>query len=202
MRSVPAVMRMLSFLDRWRNPQQCQVNFSVIAHSMGNLVLREGLFGFAKRLGFPEFMPYLTEVLMVAADVDSDSLVAGGTGRGITSLSRRVTVYYSRHDNTLSVSRFGKHWGEARLGRNGPNAWALLPRNVVGVDCTDVVAPVAHDVLNRTLEELFAVHSAYWDNDQWESDAAQTLRSVDRAVIDTREPVPELSESAFRLKKP
>jgi esterase/lipase superfamily enzyme len=201
-RSVPAMMRILDYLDRARDPRLCEVNVCVIAHSMGNLVLREGMTAFARRLGYPQFQPYLTEVLMVAADVDSDSLAQGGSGRGITSLSRRVTAYYSRYDDTLSVSRYGKHWGAARLGRNGPSDYDRLPRNVAAVDCTEVVQPTVGGIAGK-VEELMKVHSAYWENPLWQKDAAFTLRSIDRKVITTREAHPELRgypDAAYRLK--
>ncbi len=199
-RSVPAMMRILDYLDRARDPRLCEVNVCAIAHSMGNLVLREGMTAFARRLGYPHFQPYLTEVLMVAADVDSNSLVEGGSGRGITSLSRRVTVYYSRHDDTLSVSRYGKHWGAARLGRNGPSDYDKLPRNVAAVDCTDVVKPTVGGLVGN-VQELLKVHSAYWENSQWQRDAALTLKSVDRKVMPTRTPKPDFPEASYVLKQ-
>ena len=198
-RSVPAVMRLLAYLDRARDPRLCEVNVHVVAHSMGNFLLREGLAAFARRLGYPAKQPYLTEVAMVAADVDADTLAQGGSGFGITSLARRVTAYYSRHDNTLSVSRYAKHWGSARLGRNGPADWSRLPPNVVAVDCTEVVKPIASNVLQMTADELFKVHSSYWQNARWLRDLAQTFTSVDRAVVDTRRSRPDVHAASYAL---
>ena len=47
---------------------------------------------------------------------------------------------------------------------------------------------------------MLGVHSAYWKDDVWLKDAAETLRSTDRKQIDTRCPDPHLGDSAFRLK--
>lgn len=188
MQSVPAVMQMLDFLHNWRDPINCRVNVCVIAHSMGNFVLMQGMLAFWKKLGRPASLPYLSEVLMAAADIDSDSLIVGGAGDGITSLSRRVTVYFTRNDNTLGVSHLIKHPGAARLGRVGPNDVADLPRNVVSVDCTNVIKPVAApgDFIAINFDRLFLVHGSYWNNAEWELDAGDTLLNVDRQLVGTR----------------
>ncbi len=184
MRSVPAVIQMLHFLDQWRDPKGCKVSVCVIAHSMGTFVLEQGMKAFARTLGNPVSMPYLNEVLLVAADIDSDTLVVGGDGTGITSLSRRVTVYFSKWDNTLGLSTLLKHSGTARLGRNGPNDLADLPRNVVAVDCTDLIKPLASnaDILAEDIQSIAQVHSSYWTNAEWCKDASNTLTSLDRTV--------------------
>ena len=204
-RTVPAVMKMLDFLHTYRDPANCPVNVNVIAHSMGSFVLMQSLKAFAGRLGNPAFLPYLNEVLLVAADIDSNALSAGGPGAGITCLSRRVTVYYSRWDNTLAVSRWAKHFGTARLGRNGPGGFASLPRNVAAVDCTDVVQPVAkpQDIVDVNIQALLEVHSSYWRDAQWDMDAARTLQSLDRTVmLETRKPLPPFQDMSFRLLGP
>jgi esterase/lipase superfamily enzyme len=201
MQSVPAVMKLLEFLDNWRDPINCKVQVSVIAHSMGNYVLMQGAQAFWQKLGRPVHVPYLSEVLMVAADITSDALVTNGAGCGITSLSRRVTAYFSRNDNTLGMSHLVKHPGAARLGRVGPNDFANLPPNVVAVDCTNLVKPIASstELLQANFDRLFGVHSAYWNSEDWELDAGDTLLNVDRNLLVTREDVPGLENIKFLL---
>jgi len=77
MQSVPAVMQLLEFLQNWRDPATCKVNVCVIAHSMGNFVMMQGMLAFWKKMGQPARLPNVSEVLMVAADVDSNVLEVG-----------------------------------------------------------------------------------------------------------------------------
>lgn len=203
LRSVPAIIQLIQFLYQWRDPKGCRVNINLVVHSMGAYVLEQGLKVFARSLGNPENHPYLNEVLLVASDIDSDALSQGGDGTGITSLARRVTVYFSRWDNTLGLSALLKHHGNARLGRNGPSNLAALPSNVVAVDCTDVIQPLAKpgDIIGRCIDTLAAVHSSYWANERWRLDAAQTLMGYDRAVQakTTRSPLKGPDGSLFAL---
>ncbi len=149
--------------------QRCDADLCVIAHSMGALLLARACDHAWRALGSPAFAPALSEVLLVAPDLDAEALGPGRSAEAITRMSRRVTVYYSQHDGALrasSIKRLGLTG--ARLGRHGVEG--TVPGNVVPVDCTAHVGG----------------HSEYWASDPWVHDAVATMRGVDRGITWTR----------------
>lgn len=100
--SVTGFVHLMHLIKEIRMPaEECFVDVSMLAHSMGNYVLREGLDYFWKHVGYPWDDIYFTQMLMFAADIAYDSLKSGGSGQAISSFSHRVTFYYSNYDDVL-----------------------------------------------------------------------------------------------------
>lgn len=203
--SFPAVVNVLDALTTRTNLRggACNVNVCVVAHSMGSLVVREGFARFAARVGSPAHLPLLAETVLVAPDIDSDSLQVGGSGAAINALSRRVTVYYNRWDNVLALSQYHKNGGSGRLGRSGPTDYALLDRKVVAVNASEIIRPrnVAGPV-SAASEADQEAHSGYFGNALFYTDLAHTLLSADRAVIPTRRPNQPGATNSYLLHPP
>lgn len=206
--SAPAVAHIMNAL-RTNAAPDCAASICVIAHSMGNLVLREGLRLFSQQMGYPDSLPMLSEVLMVAADVDWDTLTRGGSGRPICQLSRRITAYYNRNDNTLAASQYGKNDATARLGRNGPADLISLDPKAVAVDCGQAIKPRGEFALAEFADKLVKIHSAYFcreseffevpETNPFYRDSAFVLLGTDRNVIPGRVKPTGASEQAFQL---
>ncbi|MDT0501588.1 MULTISPECIES: alpha/beta hydrolase [unclassified Halomonas] len=135
------------FLD-WRegeqfkqDPAPCLKRINVLAHSMGNRVLRETLRVWHK-YSLPGGVPLLfRNTFLVAADIVNESLEEGRSGELIVHSSRNVTVYFASDDLALRASKASNlrnRIASRRLGHTGPEDMIRLPRNVFAVDCDDV----------------------------------------------------------------
>ena len=159
--------------------QACRAVTSVIAHSMGNYVVENAMNVVWTRKNRPLLMSLISQLVMVAADVDNDIFHSGetvehGDGEGIANLSYRVTALYTGRDWVLGTSAGLKHFGKRRLGRSGLDRTTPLPDNVWDVDCTTLIA---------TQVGGLDVHSAYFHEAKCYDLMRLLLRGVDRSVL-------------------
>ncbi|MGE4533364.1 alpha/beta hydrolase [Halomonas sp.] len=135
------------FLD-WRegeqfeqDPTPCLKRINVLAHSMGNRVLRETQRVWRK-YSLPGGVPLLfRNTFLLAADIVNESLEEGHSGELITHASRNVTVYFASDDLALRASKASNlknRIASRRLGHSGPEDMSRVGRNVFAVDCDDV----------------------------------------------------------------
>ncbi|PSL18478.1 alpha/beta hydrolase [Shimia abyssi] len=135
------------FLD-WRNSDAndpevapCLKRINMLAHSMGNRVLRQTLFNWNK-YDLASGVPLMfRNTFMVAADVVNETLHHGHSGELISHASRNVVVYYASDDLALRASKAANlksKIASRRLGHTGPENIGHTPRNVFQVDCDDV----------------------------------------------------------------
>ncbi len=146
------------FLDWRASPDNepdvdpCLKRINVLAHSMGNRVLRQTLQNW-NRYDLASGVPLLfRNTFMVAADVVNETLDEGETGALICHASRNVVVYYASDDLALRASKAANLKNKVasrRLGHTGPENIDRTPRNVFQVDCDDVNTrydkPTGHD---------------------------------------------------------
>ncbi|MEM6676766.1 MAG: alpha/beta hydrolase [Pseudomonadota bacterium] len=129
----------------------CLKRINVLAHSMGNRVLRKTL-SIWNKYDLASGVPLLfRNTFMVAADVVNETLHEGETGVLISHASRNVVVYYASDDLALRASKAANlrnRVASRRLGHTGPEDIDRTPRNVFQVDCDDVNTrydpPVGH----------------------------------------------------------
>lgn len=140
--------RVLEKFLEWRssekyNPEDdpCLKRINVLAHSMGNRVLRETLFAWNK-YDLPRGVPMIfRNTFLVAADVVNETLHEGESGELICHSSRNVIVYHASDDLALRASKASNLKNKVasrRLGHTGPEDIEKTPRNVYRVDCDDV----------------------------------------------------------------
>lgn len=180
--SALAVKHMVHLLFEVTNElTDCISNVSVIAHSMGNYVLREALTSIAGSPHAPAGT-FIDQFLMIGADVSNTSLEPGGKGFGITRFSNRVSVYYTPADSTLSKSK--RKNGRPRLGRTLSSDYIETPDNVVFIDCRLWAN-------GDKIDEIFpndtpSVHSSYRSIPAIIGDMFNVLRGVDREMFPAR----------------
>ncbi|GBD43361.1 hypothetical protein HRbin40_00834 [bacterium HR40] len=125
--------------DRERSAVQCLKHVNLLAHSMGNRLLRFALARFAETHGA---VPALfRSIFMVAADVANETLEPGRPGFAITRAARNVVVYFAADDFALRSSKIANLKNRVvsrRLGHTGPENPDRTPRNVFAVDCDAV----------------------------------------------------------------
>lgn len=161
----------------------CKAKTSIIAHSMGNYVLQKAMQTAWTRKNRPLLMSLVSQLIMVAADVDNDLFGSGeqqtgSDGDAIANLCYRVTALYTGRDPVLGVSAGLKHFGKRRLGRSGLDRSLPLPDNVWDLDCSALIPPDAS-----------GIHSAYFEAPKVLTVMDEILRGLDRKVIQTRPPV-------------
>ncbi|MDX2480555.1 MAG: alpha/beta hydrolase [Desulfuromusa sp.] len=140
--------RVMEKFIAWRssekyNPQgdPCLKRINVLAHSMGNRVLRQTLVAWYK-YDLPKGLPLIfRNTFLVAADVVNETLQEGELGELICHASRNVIVYHASDDLALRASKASNlknNIASRRLGHTGPENIDKTPRNVYRVDCDDV----------------------------------------------------------------
>ncbi|NDY71243.1 hypothetical protein DO021_06750 [Desulfobacter hydrogenophilus] len=140
--------RILEKFLAWRssenyNPQSdpCFKRINVLAHSMGNRVLRETLAAW-NRYDLSDGVPLIfRSTFLVAADIVNESLHKNERGELICHSSRNVIVYHASDDLALRASKASNlknKIASRRLGHTGPEDMQMTPANVYSVDCDDV----------------------------------------------------------------
>ena len=134
------------FLD-WREQdarqmgQPCYKRINVLAHSMGNRVLRETLVAWA-RYDLASGVPLIfRNAFLIASDIVNESLHKGESGELICNSSRNVLVYFASDDLALRASKAANlknKIASRRLGHTGPEDMHKTPNNVFAIDCDDV----------------------------------------------------------------
>jgi esterase/lipase superfamily enzyme len=122
----------------------------VIAHSMGNQVVVEGL----NQQSLMHEDIKLSELILAAPDVDHDGFLA--MAKRIRALVEGMTIYVSSSDKALRLSAFKA--GGPRLGDSSANGPAIFP----DVDTIDVTA-LGEDVFELNHDVFSAARSAIDD---------------------------------------
>ena len=133
-----AVQKFIEYVRSLSRREFCNHEVNLLAHSMGNYVLRFGLQAIRER--HPELLErqIFSDVILVAADEDADALEREDKLQLLSRLARRITVYYTDLDGALWTSDNVK-FNPDRLGRRGPSRISGTPDNVFAVDVTAVI---------------------------------------------------------------
>lgn len=111
----------------------CGKNLHLMAHSMGNRVLKHMVLELLKeRQNLPELFKSIS---LVAADVEYDIFEYDGAFRKLIDMGDKINIYYHRGDNILDISKYTKNFtnrlGRVGRSRNDPNQPAIQE-----FDCT------------------------------------------------------------------
>ncbi len=137
-----SLARALQFFMHWRDqePEEkpCIKRINILAHSMGNRVLRETLSVWNK-YDLANGVPLLfRNTILMAADIVNESLEDDQQGRLISQSSRNVSVYYASDDLALRASKLSNLKNKVasrRLGHTGPEDMDKTQSNVYAIDC-------------------------------------------------------------------
>ena len=146
--------RIFGMFLKWRDGQSeagdpCYKRINILAHSMGNRVLRGALERWAHDYGAVPGV--FRNIFMVAADVANETLEPSESGRYISAACRNVTVYFANDDLALRASKVANLKSKVvsrRLGHTGPEDMAKVAGNVYAIDCDNfnntVDSPAGH----------------------------------------------------------
>jgi esterase/lipase superfamily enzyme len=116
----------------------CTKAINILAHSMGNRVLR-GTFALAVKYYQPQGLPLLfRNIFMASADIDNRSFESGQDGEYISQASRNVVVYHAADDLAMRASKVANvRDATQRLGHTGPQDLDKAAKNIYALDCAD-----------------------------------------------------------------
>lgn len=140
-----AFARMLSKFDSWRKEEAmsdnpCMRRINLLAHSMGNRVLRTSISYWGKYDHHGMVPMLFRNVFMVAADVVNHCFEPGRSAALIPATARNVVVYYANDDLAMPASKVANIKNRLlsrRLGMTGIEDITKVPKNVYEVDCDD-----------------------------------------------------------------
>jgi esterase/lipase superfamily enzyme len=131
------LLQVADFLRGSTAKDACDQRLHLVAHSMGNYVLRHTVQEYVKQSsGRPARI--FDRVLLMAADEDDDTFEYDHKMKPLPSLAKRVNVYFNNEDRAMAISDKTKG-NPDRLGDDGPRAPRSIPGKVTLIDATPVV---------------------------------------------------------------
>lgn len=154
------LLKLTDFL-RGSTPQEaCDQRIHLVAHSMGNYVLRHTVQEVvAHSAGRP--VRIFDQVFLMAADEDDDAFEHEYKLKPLPRLAKRVNVYFNNNDRAMAISDKTKG-NPDRLGDDGPRVPRGIPGKVTLIDCTPVVEGIVE-------------HSYYLDTPKVVADMREVL---------------------------
>jgi esterase/lipase superfamily enzyme len=168
----------------------CKIQVSIMAHSMGGYVVREAFRGAdkARTAQIPSNWR-VGQMVFFAADVSSSCFATGGEMEPVFSHSGRLTNYFSGYDTALAVSNVKNMDISSRVGRVGMPADKPTSHKAIDVNCGDQYA--SRNGKQFKVIDGMESHSWYLEDSVWYDDLVHTLRGeFDRNLITTRRPDP------------
>ena len=170
------LLKLNDFFQKMAREDVCEQRIHLVAHSMGNYVLRHALQELRRqsRGGIPRLFD---QIFLMAADEDDDAFELDHKLRLLPRLGRRVNVYFNRGDTAMAISDATKG-NPDRLGDDGPRSPFQVPGKVTQIDCTYVVEG--------------AIEHSYYLEPRVARDMAQAMEGLDpldvegRAFLDDR----------------
>jgi esterase/lipase superfamily enzyme len=153
-----SLLRLLDFLQEMDRKEWCGRNIHLVAHSMGNYVLRNALQAMLSDLGARPLPRIFRNIFLMAPDEDDDAFERDDKLARLPELADSVSVYFARDDRALLISH-GTKANPNRLGSTGPRTLTSLPHKVVLVDCSDVsstddIADARHQYYRKRAEVI------------------------------------------------
>ena len=131
------LLKLADFLRGSTPEEVCDQRIHLVAHSMGNYVLRHTVQEIVKHSsGRP--VRLFDQVFLMAADEDDDAFEHDYKLKPLPRLAKRVNVYFNNNDRAMAVSDKTKG-NPDRLGDDGPRVPRGIPGKVTLIDCTSVV---------------------------------------------------------------
>ena len=182
-----SLLRFLGYLRDLDRGAWCNAGIHLVAHSMGNYVLRQTLQAMISDLGGRTLPRVFKTIFMMAPDEDDDAFEDPKKLARLPELGESVHVYFARNDLALTISDKTKG-NPDRLGSTGPRTLTSLPHKVTLVDC----APVSD-----TGSVTDARHQYYRKRPEVLEDVRQVLAGTAPEQVLGREWIP--ARNCFRI---
>lgn len=154
------LMKLSLFLRTTPEGVACKQKINLIAHSMGNYVLRNALQQAKKISDSAPLNRIFDNIILTAADEDNDAFEFDYKLARLPDLAQRITVYFNNGDLALNISDHTKG-NLDRLGHDGPSKPHQISAKVVIVDVSDVVSGLVehsyHQENDKVVKDIIAV---------------------------------------------
>ena len=181
------LLKLADFLRGSTPKEACDHRIHLVAHSMGNYVLRHTVQEIlAHHPGRPPRI--FDQVFLMAADEDDDTFEHDYKLKQLPRLAKRVNVYFNNGDRAMAISDKTKG-NPDRLGDDGPRVPRGIPGKVTLIDCTPVV--------ERHTDGLVE-HSYFLNNPKVVADMRQVLVGTPSDQFSNRDYIHETNR--YRLK--
>jgi esterase/lipase superfamily enzyme len=178
------LLKLTDFLRGAPAEEACAQRIHLVAHSMGNYVLRHTVQEVvAQSPGRP--VRIFDQVFLMAADEDDDAFEYNHKLKRLPRLAKRVNVYFNNNDRAMAVSDKTKG-NPDRLGDDGPRVPRGIPGKVTLIDCTPVVKGIVE-------------HTYYLNTPTVVADMREVLAGKESDVIGGRDYVQD--SNRYRLRK-
>ncbi len=178
-------LKVAKFLRGVTPEEECRQSVHLLAHSMGNYVVRHAVQEIERHSsGRPSRV--FDQIFLMAADEDDDAFEHRHKLLPLPRLAKRVNVYFNNEDLAMDISDKTKGHPD-RLGADGPRLPRSVPGKVTLIDCTPVVAGVFE-------------HSYFLESDIVVRDMRDVLSGILPEHIKGRSYVAE--SNRYRLVKP
>lgn len=167
------LLKFKDFIDHLSRESACDRKMHLIAHSMGNYVLRHALQKMKQIEGYAAAPRLFEQVVLAAADEDADALTLEHKLGNLSNLCSRLNVYFNNGDTALVVSDKVKG-NPDRLGHDGPSKpWDITQKTVL-IDVSRVVTGGIdmqhayirkHPKVVQDLKHVLAGHPSESDDD-------------------------------------
>ena len=134
-----AIMKATDFIRAIKRDERCNGRIHIMAHSMGNFALRGAIQSMRTFVG-DNIPPLFSEVLLMAADDDYDTLNDAHKMAPLLRGCKRVSVYYNRLDDALKASDVAMG-NPDRLGGSGPKDLTVLRPKVTTIAVASALDP-------------------------------------------------------------
>lgn len=177
------LLKLADFLRGSTPEEACEHKIHLVAHSMGNYVLRHTVQEYIRQsAGRP--VRLFDQVFLMAADEDDDAFEKDYKFLPLPSLAKRVNVYFNNEDRAMAVSDKTKG-NPDRLGDDGPRVPRGIPGKVSLIDVTPVVDGIVE-------------HSYFLDSPRVVEDMIKVLSGTASKAISGRDYDQETNR--YRLK--
>ena len=129
--------KLIDFFKLFLNPktgnEACGRNLHLMAHSMGNRVLKHMVLELLQhRTNLPEIFKTIN---LVAADVEYDIFEKEAAFLHLLDMADKINIYFHEGDNILDISKYTKNFTN-RLGRLGRKRKDPIQPEIQDFDCT------------------------------------------------------------------
>lgn len=170
------LLKLRDFLVGLDEDECCQRSIHLVAHSMGNYVLRHALQEVLRQSSNSPPRIF-DQIFLVAADEDDDTFECDHKLKPLPRIAKQVNVYFNRGDRAMSISDRTKG-NPTRLGDDGPRNPFQVPAKVTQIDCTKVVRGIVE-------------HSYHLESKKVIADMQSVLEGVDPQDVPGRRFVPD-----------
>jgi len=178
------LLKLTDYLCDVSHKTDCGQRVHLLAHSMGAYVLRHSLQYYRGQSA--RLLQVLDQIILIAADEDSDAFEHDYKLKALPQLGNKVSVYFNRQDQAMAISDLTKGNPE-RLGKEGLQLPFKVPAKVCQIDCSRVVSGLVE-------------HDYYRQNKRVIADLQAVLSGEDAGEIENRHYQPD--QHRFILKKP